>query len=240
MLRLVIFDFDGVIADSEKAHFETFRVTFLEEGIDISWMQYCQKYLGYTDRELIVEVLKDNQIEPSSENVDLMESIFQRKKAKFANYISQHSLIMDGVKDLMEDLRGNNIISAICSGALRVEIESILRHGVLEEYFVDIVAAEDVSRGKPDPEGYRLSLERVNRIFGSADPIKPGECVVIEDSHWGISAAHAAGMPCLALATSYPADQLQAAENVANDLTCVNVGLLREISSASSVGKNDK
>jgi len=251
-LKMVAFDFDGVIADTEKAHFEMFRLALLEEGIEFTWSQYCEKYLGYTDLECIQHVLIDrdrlNPPLPTTESPEAnpdIQRIFQSKKTKYAAYIAENSLLLPGVRDLLDDLRKNRIVAAICSGALTEEIEFILEKEQIHPYFTFIVAAEDVSLGKPDPEGYRLCLQRLNEQLPSnthpgpldscpdpADPprpVQPTECIVIEDSLWGIQAAHAAGMKCLALTTSYPADQLSPADRIVADLSQVNTDLLREM-----------
>jgi len=278
-LKMVVFDFDGVIADSEKAHFQMFSEVLLEEGTQLSWTEYCDKYLGYTDLECFEQVLIDKGRNPTP---DMINNLFQRKKIKFARYIQQHSLIMPGVRELLKDLADNKITCSICSGALREEVQFILDKEDLSSYFAFIIAAGDVSQGKPDPQGYLLSLDRFNSMStqnqpsctnnhpiaaddppccASKHPIpaekppccsnnphlptcpssqcpkngaksglaQPYECVVIEDSIWGIQAAQAAEMKCLAVATSYPAEQLQVADMVVSDLTCINTSRLREM-----------
>ena len=225
-LRMIVFDFDGVIADSEKAHFEMFRQSLLDEGIELVWREYCEKYLGYSDLECIKQVLVDKGRQCGSGTV---ERIFQRKKANFAHFIERNSLIIPGVRRLLEELRSENIICSICSGALTEEIEFILNKERLRDFFAFIVSADDVAQSKPDPEGYRLCLDRINAANAGRMRVPAGQCVVIEDSIWGIHAAHAADMRCLAVETSYPAEKLREAEMVVNNLTEVNTALLRKI-----------
>jgi len=278
-LKMVVFDFDGVIADSEKAHFQMFSEVLLEEGTQLNWTEYCDKYLGYTDLECFERVLIDKGGKPAP---DLINQLFHRKKTKFARYIQQNSLIMPGVRELLNDLADNNITCSICSGALREEVQFILDKENLSPFFAFIIAAGDVSRGKPDPQGYLLCLERFNAISAQNPPFcannqlttaedppcsagkqpiaaedqpccahnpnlptspsshcpengakpglaQPSECVVIEDSIWGIQAAQAAKMRCLAVATSYPAEQLQVADMVVSDLTCIKASSLRKM-----------
>lgn len=224
MLKMVIFDFDGVIVDSESAHFNTFRESLQAEGIELTWEVYCEKYLGYTDQECIVEVMKDFGREI---NQDRLVTLLEDKKARFARFIECNSLLMAGVRELLEDLRENGIVCAICSGALREEIVYMLDKERLGDYFMLIVAADDVERGKPDPQGYRLSLAQYNER--SDNNIRPEECAVIEDSVWGFQAAHGAGMRTLAVATSYPAKMLAEADRVEQDLTSVTTKTLQAI-----------
>lgn len=228
MLRMVVFDFDGVIADCENAHFRAFRKVFLEQGIDLTWEQYCVKYLGLTDYECIAQILADDG-RPIYNKKEQIKELFLRKKAEFAHYLNKKDLIMPGVERLLEGLCANNIICSICSGALRCEIDVILRQGGLQDFFEIIISAEDVSHGKPDPEGYRLSIARINENAIIQPRIQPGECVVIEDSIWGIRAGQAAGMRCVALTTTYQAEQLAGAEMIVKDLTCLDIDRLREV-----------
>jgi HAD superfamily hydrolase (TIGR01509 family) len=90
-------------------------------------------------------------------------------------------------------LISNNIAIAICSGARRHEIEQILLKGRLLKFFDLIVSADEVAAGKPDPQGFLLTLQMLATNHPGRN-IEPSDCVVVEDSHWGIEAAKAAGM----------------------------------------------
>ncbi len=238
MLRMVIFDFDGVIVDSEKAHFQTFRQTIQQEGIEIDWDQYLQKYLGYTDRECIMQILCDNGLKPTPAHLD---QLCQIKQESFARYLTEHCLMIPGIRDLLENLKSHQIVCSICSGAIASEIHFMLEQMNLKDYFSLIVAADDVSRGKPDPEGYSLCVSGINsapNVLPTSHesncvkpelPILPRQCVAIEDSIWGIRAAQSAGIPCLAVATNYPSDQLHEADKVVNDLGRVDIRLLQKL-----------
>jgi beta-phosphoglucomutase len=95
---------------------------------------------------------------------------------------------------------------AICSGALREEIESMLEGVHLRDCFRVIVSAEDVKKGKPDPEGYLLAAERVRRKTGLS--FTPEDCLVVEDAPTVIHSANAEGFQTLAVATSYPLEAM--------------------------------
>ena len=226
MLRLVIFDFDGVIADSEPAHFEMFSLTLLSEGIHLSRADYYEKYLGYDDEDCFTRVLADYG-RPSS--TELVSRLAQKKQTELAHYMEGNCVIMPGVKELLDDLQGNKVRCAICSGAVHSEIEFILKQAQLRDYFIQITSADDVSTGKPDPQGYQLSLSSTNALLNHEQPIEPSECVVIEDSTWGIQAAKAADMSCLAVTTSYPKEHLCEADLVVDNLTSVNTILLKKM-----------
>lgn len=223
MLRMVVFDFDGVIADSEPAHFEMFRKILQHEQIDVSWQDYCGKYLGYDDLECFAHILSDHGAATPTERIT---ELAQRKSKEFARYLKDHCVIMPGVQAFLTDLRKHDIICSICSGALSSEIEFILKQAQLHNFFEVIVTAEDVAAGKPDPQGYRLALTWTNSRLDHQKQIRPDECAVIEDSLWGVQAAQGAGMFCLAVATSYPAEMLTAADAVVKDLTCLDAARL--------------
>jgi beta-phosphoglucomutase len=124
-------------------------------------------------------------------------------------------------------LSDGRIPMAICSGALQPEIEMILEGAGLRSYFEVIVSAEQVERGKPDPEGFLLALKLLNKKLHKS--IQPADCVVIEDSHWGLQAAKAAGMRAVAITNTYAAEHLKPADKVIehlNDLTLSDLRLL--------------
>jgi len=118
----------------------------------------------------------------------------------------------------------NKIPMAIYSGALLSEIEMILcaasltgKGANLRSFFDVIVSAEQVKKGKPDPEGFLLALKLLNTKTNQA--IKPQDCIVIEDSHWGLEAAQAAGMHPVAVTNTYSAEQLKPADKIIGNLS---------------------
>ncbi|HMY73729.1 MAG TPA: HAD family phosphatase, partial [Blastocatellia bacterium] len=96
----------------------------------------------------------------------------------------------------------------IVSGAEREEIEYVLVRAGIRDCFQTIITSADLNSGKPDPEGYLKLLATLNSLNNFAPPILPEECLVIEDSRAGVQAAKNAGMRCLAVTNSYPAEQL--------------------------------
>jgi beta-phosphoglucomutase len=226
MLQMVVFDFDGVIADSEPAHFEMFRKILGREGIDLDWQEYCEKYIGYTDLECFEHILADRHQTASS---DKIRQLAKDKSVEFRRYIEQKSVLFPGVRELIEQLRRHQVRQSICSGALRGEIQFILRQTGIDSFFPIIVAAEDVRHGKPHPEGYLLALQRANESLNGKEPIQAENCVVIEDSSWGIRAAKGAKMACLAVETSCYAIELRTADLVVKDLTCVDLNTLQQL-----------
>ena len=210
-LKAIIFDFNGVIVDDEPLHLELFRKVLLEEGLFLSDEDYHAKYLGYDDRACFIEVLCDNSRTPDAADDLFIQALIDRKAEYYRQAIQARMLLFPGVVDLIRRSAAEFPL-AIASGALRDEIELVLQRGELRECFGVIVAAEDVSTCKPDPEGYEKALELLNATL--ATEIQTHECLVIEDSIAGVEAAKAAGMRCLAVTNSYKAEELQAADKV--------------------------
>ena len=203
MLKVVIFDFDGVVSDSEPLHYKAINEVLLRYGIRVSKEEHWEKYLGYNDYENITVVSQDYGAGFSDQQVSDM---IQEKAEIFEKLVNAETTIIAGVPEFIEMLQANSIRLAICSGASRVDIDLMLAGSGLERVFETIVSADDVSKSKPDPEGFLLTLGNLNR--GGSEQISPDECVVIEDSHWGLEAAIAAGMHKIAVTNSYPAAEL--------------------------------
>jgi len=225
-LRLVVFDFDGVITDSEPAHFEAFRRTLKSIGVNLSWEQYCKTYLAYTDREAVQNALRDMQIQPTPEAID---ELVEKKRIEFAKFLESNLKILPGVPELLQNLQKNQIPCGICSGAIRSEIDFVLRQTNLHEFFRFIVAADDVRRSKPDPEAYLLSMKIGSEFCNHDKELESLECIAVEDSVGGIRSAKAAGMVCLGVTNSYAADQLRQADIVVDKLTVVDTDFLKKL-----------
>ncbi|HEG43814.1 MAG TPA: HAD family phosphatase [Phycisphaerales bacterium] len=226
MLKAVIFDFDGVIADSEPLHCQAFQqVLKAKLNIDIPKEQYYSKYLGYTDVDLVENLIRDLELSISSDEI---EELLAEKTVVFEELVRTKSSIIDGVTEFIEMLKSEQVPMAICSGALASDIELMLDGSSLADSFKVIVTADDTSKGKPDPEGFLLAVERLNEVCDEA--MLPGECVVIEDSHWGLDAAKSAGMIRVAVANTYTADELaESAEKVVTNLRELNMLELRQL-----------
>jgi len=223
MLRAVIFDFNGIIVDDEPIHFELFQKVFAEEGIDLTKDAYYARYLGFDDRGAFSYGYHERQRELT--DVKLAELI-DRKSAYYQEAIRNQVAIFPGVNKLVADL-ANNLPLAVASGALRNEIETILTTAGLIYYFKAIVSAEDVERGKPEPDIFLKALAALNGHNGNA--IHPSECVVIEDSKEGIKGARRAGMKCLAVTNSHPAELLGDANAIVTSLEEVALAKLAQL-----------
>lgn len=220
MLKAIIFDFDGVIADAEPVHLRAFQVVLSEEGINLSDKDYYDKYLALDDKTCLAMILKDNSI-----NFDraLIDGLMLRKSRYYDKFIRENLVIFPGAVDFIKRTYGKYTL-AIGSGALRHEIEFILEYAGVRREFNIIVSADDVENCKPNPEVFVKVLERINNLGPSkAGIIRPSECLVIEDSIAGIKAAHSAGMKCLAVANSYSSEKLSEADMIVKSLEEVKI-----------------
>ncbi len=220
----LIFDFDGVIADSEPIHFDGFAKVLKGIGVELERDDYYEKYLGFDDHDGFAAVMADRSMDCSEERIDELTA----QKTKIVQEIIRNSIqALPGAVELIHAAANAGLPIAICSGALREEIELALECIGAGEQFKLIVAARDVAHGKPDPEGYLLAAARLAECTGL--DIAPAKCVVIEDSPAGIASGKAAGMKVLAVKTSYPADALIEADAIADTLADVTVDSLREL-----------
>jgi len=224
MLRAVIFDFDGVITDSEILHLRAFNNALAQFGIEISTKDYYREYLGLTDADCFKLVAKRHHLPVHCQQI---ESLMKQKSQFFEQLAKTEGRIIEGVSEFLRMLRRNNVPMAICSGALLAEIELILEEARLRELFAVIVSAEQVKKGKPNPQGFLLTLQKLNH--NRQKPIAAKECIVIEDSHWGLEAAKAAGMHTVAVTNSYDADQLNLAEKIVARLDELSIEELRQL-----------
>ena len=233
MLRVVIFDFDGVITDSEILHFRAFNRVLARFSIEITMKDYYKTYLGLTDVDCFNLLIREGLLKGKTSEQDI-EKLLQEKKEIFEKLAKTEGRIIEGVHDFLKMLSQNNIPMAICSGALRPEIELILEEARLRHFFEVIVSAEQVKKGKPSPEGFLITLRELNHSVipakaGIQNPILPNQCIVIEDSHWGLQAAKAAGMHTIAVTNSYDAEQLALAEKVVARLSDLHINDLQQL-----------
>ncbi len=219
-LKAIIFDFNGVIVDDEPLHLELFRRVLEEEGLTLTDADYHEKYLGCDDRGAFIAALTDQGQAAKAEDTAYLEALIERKAADYLIAINERMLLFPGVIALVRRA-AIRFPLAIASGALRNEIELVLERGGIRECFQVIVASEDVSACKPDPEGYLKALARLNESLNESlndDLIQPDECLVIEDSIAGIEAARRAAMRCVAVTHSYRPEELTAAEAIVTSL----------------------
>ena len=223
-MRAVLFDFDGVLVDSEPLHFRAMRDALLAEGLTVDEEEYWRHLLAHDDRGAIRIALERHGVPYDGARIEAVT----RRKAEAYEALLADIPFFPGVKDLVRALH-REVPLAIASGARRVEIEAILKAGGLRDAFEAVVGIDDVTRSKPNPEPY---LTAMGRLAARAPGLEPGQCLVIEDSTPGIAAGLAAGMKVLAVTNSYPAAKLAAAHRVVSSLAGLDTAGLRQLFAA--------
>ena len=209
----VLFDFDGVVVNSEPLHFLAFHDVLAEEKIEITETEYYQELIGFDDKGAFKHVFekRGRPLDPKT-----FLRVMTRKKELMMRQI--HSRKYEALPHVEEFVRGlwRHYPLAVCSGALRDEIEAMLDGIALRDCFSFVVSAEDVTVGKPDPQGYLMTMKMVSERIGSG--LAPADCLIIEDSAQVARSVRTVGFPVLAVATSHPPEKLADANWVVRSL----------------------
>ena len=201
MIKAIIFDFDGVLFESSHLHFETIQAVLAEIGIPLSFTTYREKYFGVTELALLQEILPQTHTDPQT-----IRALIQRKIALYLDKTHhQESLpAVEGLGDFLKAISMHISKRAIFSNGSRIEVGRTLAKldgGTILPYFQFVTTLDDVTHGKPNPEGYLLSAQKLG--------VAPEHCLVIEDSLQGIRAAKAANMRVIGLGTTHHPDVLR-------------------------------
>lgn len=221
-LEAIIFDFDGVIANSEPLHLRAFQKGFEPLGISLSAADYYSRYLGYDDVGVFTAVAEDRGLALSG---DAVAALVTRKGKHIQELLHAGEVLFPGAAEFIRQAAAAVPI-AIASGAQRHEIEEILDATGLRDCFVTIVAAGETAKGKPSPDPYARAFELLQRSNGAT---VPGRCIAIEDSRWGLESARGAGLRCVAVTNSYPASELPDAELIVDGLHALTIPMLENL-----------
>ncbi len=202
----IVFDFDGVLADTERLHLRAFQDVFTTRGWQLEEADYFARYLGFDDAGLVAEFARDRGLEIDDRAV---ARLLDEKARRFAERLEDGQALFPTAAACVARVGATRRL-AIASGALRREIEFVLDSADLRTAFAAIVGADDVARSKPAPDAY---LE-ATRLLG----VRPERAVAVEDSRWGLESARTAGLRTVAITTSYPATGLQPADAVIGSL----------------------
>lgn len=206
MTAAILFDFNGVIIDDEPQHCDALIATLAEYGHTLDRDTYYTEYLGFDDRECFRFTFR-RMGRPDDDGA--IAAAIDRKNAHYERAIRGSMRLVPGAGEFIESAAFDGYQLAIVSGALRREIEMVLDLAGLRPHFAEIVAAEDVTACKPDPQGFQRAR--------AALALRPNRCVVVEDSLPGLAAARAAGLRCAMLSTSHGDDVIGDADLIWRD-----------------------
>jgi beta-phosphoglucomutase family hydrolase len=201
--RAVIWDMDGIIIDSAPYHLKAWQEVFSKRGLNFTGGDFHSSF-GMRNDTIIGGFLGEGA---SGEEI---AAIGREKEASFRLKIRQNPRPLPGVVALMAALAERGLKMAIASSAPRENIELVIDTLDIARHFLVIISEKDVTRGKPEPDGYLLAAKRLG--------VKPENCLVIEDAIVGVIAARRAGMHCLAVTNSHPRDSLSDADLVVDSL----------------------
>jgi beta-phosphoglucomutase len=233
VLRAVLFDFNGVLVDDEPIHLDLFQKVLGEEGIALSAADYYERYLGLDGRACFAAALAAAG-EPAT--VPRLMRLIARKASYYRERVRREGYPFSaGAAELARGLAARGWMLGVVTGAQREEVEGALRQEGLLGRFKALVTAEDVSEGKPGPEGYERALEAFNSLPPLPERLlHPHEVLAVEDSPVGLAAAAEAGLPTLGVARAYSRDRLRGADAVVAALSELTPGRLERLYAEAS------
>lgn len=199
MLKGVIFDMDGTITLSESLHHQAYAAVFKEYGVDFTFDEEIRKFAGSGSEKIFTDVFAERGITVSKDDI---AKCVAKKKSLYTKIVQEAEIpVVDGAKEFIKSISARGLRRIIATGNSNLDaVRLILKKVGLLEYFPDIISITEVPRGKPFPDVF---IEAAKRINCAAD-----ECVVLEDAINGVRAAKAAGMRCIALATTTKREDL--------------------------------
>src|SRR5687767_3920935 len=211
--RAILFDFDGVVVNSEPLHFFAFQETLREEKIDLTEQEYYQELIGFDDKGAFKHIFQKHgrTLDPKT----FLRVMTHKKEHMMRQIESRKYEALPGVEAFVRSLWRNYPLG-ICSGALSEEIEAMLLGVNLRDCFSVIVSAEDVTVGKPDPQGYLLTTKLLSEKVKKG--LEPADCLVIEDAPSVVRSVRTVGFPTLAVTTSHVAEKFAEANWVVKSL----------------------
>lgn len=217
VVKAIIFDFDGVITNTEPVHIESWLGVLEELGISFDDDEYNSNYLGFNDRDFLDALGRmHGHFFEEEEKARLTEE----KSLATMRMLDRNIPLMPGIAEFVDAVKDKYLL-AICSGTQKSEIEYVLRKLKWAGLFNPVISSESVKRGKPDPEGYIRAFEELSER--SNDPILSEHVLAIEDSPKGVAAAKAAGLKCAAIRGTFAAEELSKADQVCQTINEINL-----------------
>ena len=212
MIKAIIFDMDGVIADTEPLHFLSVKKVVKELGYDLD-EEFFFRFAGISEYDTWIRIIKEYDIK------EKIEDLMKRRRKYLVDLISERLFPNPGLYELISDVKKNSLKIALVTSTNKENMQRILNK--LNVDFDIKISGDDVKRLKPDPECYNKAL---NSLGLSAD-----ECIVIEDTPIGIKAAKDAKIKVIGITTTLPAEKLFEADKIINTLKELDYITLKNI-----------
>ncbi|MFC2059943.1 HAD family hydrolase [Chloroflexota bacterium] len=210
----VIWDMDGVIADTAPYHFEAWQEVFQKRGVKFTRDDFRHVF-GQRNDTIIRNTLGEAA---SKEGID---NIAGEKERNYRQRVRQNIKPLPGAIELIKSLIQHEFKIALVSSSPMENVRLITEELGIYDCFQYIVTGRDVAEGKPSPQGFLLAAQRLG--------ISPDRCIVIEDAVAGVAAAKQAGMCCLAVTNTHPRTSLVEADLIVDTLEAVSVGDLEQL-----------
>lgn len=207
-LQAVLWDLDGVIADTGPYHCRAWQEVFSQIGVCFTEEHFI-KHFGQRNDTIIRDTV--GQDIPQAE----LEAIAEKKEQAYRRLVAGNIRALPGSVELLASLKRGGIKSAIASSAPPENVSVVIKGLGIEKYFDAIACGREVSEGKPNPQIFLLAAAKLKA--------EPAGCVVIEDAVAGVTGARRAGMKCLAVTNSHSPDSLQEADLVIDTLESVSI-----------------
>lgn len=207
-IRAIAFDLDGTLSDTEPLHYEAFAEVMRPAGIEIPRDEYFSRLIGLNDHDCFVTLLREHGQDADEARI---AELIERKAIMYGAMIANRDVFYPGAHVFVRRC-AERFPLILVTGTLHAEAEVILGRAGVRDLFVDIIAAEDTARGKPEPDGFLTALGRLGFILRPHPGIVAAECLAVEDTAAGVEAAQRAGMRVLALCQTTIASELRAAD----------------------------
>ncbi len=217
-LKAVLFEFNGVIIKDEPIHQQLIDQILIEENLRPKPEDYWQVCLGRSDRACLSDLLtRRGRVVSETHLLQLLN----RKAQAYEHELEKLEKLplYPGLEDLIFQVQSRELKLAVVSGAIHSEVELVLNRATLDKYFTVIVAGDEITTSKPQPDGYFLAVERLNQLYPDLN-LQLSECLAIEDTPVGIQAAKRAGIQVVGVANTYPFHMLQRQANWTVDYLC--------------------
>ncbi|MFC1483340.1 HAD family hydrolase [Candidatus Margulisiibacteriota bacterium] len=215
MIKVVLFDFNGVIVDDEEVHYQLFNEIFTPMEITLSHDDYFTQYVGLDDREMFKQILAKHGRAPDD---IFLDALILKKNSMYFSICRKFAKMFDGVEEFLKKLPVKH--KGIVSGALKNEIMYWLRELHLMKMFEVVVSADDIHSSKPLPDGYLKALSQFQK---KVHDLTPADCLVVEDTVDGVRAAKEAGMKVVGVTNTVAKEKLSQADLVVEKLEEVDV-----------------